>query len=271
MSDLDGTLLNSDAKISDFSLKTLNTLMEEGISFTLATSRSMASAKGIIDGLRLKLPAVMMNGVFITNIAACEYLRINYFERPVAQKVIDAFLNSGRPPFVYRFDGGGINVQYIATTSEYEASFVEERVNKYKSFVKVKDFTVDDKIIYINGLDKPQNLDPVAAKLFEIDGISFAYYPDSYSDGFYFMEVFSSGAGKWNGVEFLKHTYGFDRVVAFGDNLNDLEMLQNSDVAVVVENGHPKVLEIADIVIPSNDSDGVCKFLLEYANGEIAL
>lgn len=157
-------------------------------------------------------------------------------------------------------------MQYIDTNSEYEAAFVKERVNKYRSFVMVKDFTVDDKIVYINSLDKPQRLDPVAAALAEIEGVSYAYYPDSYSDGFYFIEVFSSTAGKWNGVKYLKNTYGYDRVVAFGDNLNDLEMLKNADVAAVVENAHPKVLQIADVVIPSNDSDGVCKYILEYVN-----
>lgn len=263
VSDLDGTLLNSDAMISGFTLNNLNGLIEKGVQFALATSRSMSSAKGIIDGLKLKLPSIMMNGVFVVDTNSNQPQKINYIQPTAAQKVIDAFVQIGRPPFVYTYDGG-IDVQYITTTSEYESVFVQERVNKYQSFVKVSDFTVNDKIIYINSLDKAHNLDPVVSYLDKIDGISYAYYPDSYSDGFYFIEVFAQNAGKWNGIEYLKQTYGFDRVVAFGDNLNDLEMLQNADVAAVVKNGHPKALEIADVIIDSNDSDGVCKYILEH-------
>ena len=64
--------------------------------------------------------------------------------------------------------------------------------------------------------------------------------------------------------------YGFDRVVAFGDNGNDVEMLKNADLAVVVGNALPPALEVADIVIDTNDNDGVAKYLLElYRKGEL--
>lgn len=98
VSDLDGTLLNSDAKISDFTLGNLNKLIEKGLPFALATSRSTASAKTIIDGLRLGLPSVMMNGVFVTDIATGEHKRINFFEQSAAQRVIDEFLIAGARP-----------------------------------------------------------------------------------------------------------------------------------------------------------------------------
>ena len=50
-------------------------------------------------------------------------------------------------------------------------------------------------------------------------------------------------------------------MVAFGDNLNDLPMLRQADVACVVRNGAPGALQAADIVLPSNDEDGVAAYL----------
>lgn len=59
----------------------------------------------------------------------------------------------------------------------------------------------------------------------------------------------------------MKEKTGADRVVAFGDNLNDIPMLQAADVAVAVENALPEVKEIADIVIGPNTDDAVAEFI----------
>ncbi len=60
----------------------------------------------------------------------------------------------------------------------------------------------------------------------------------------------------------MKEKTGADRVVAFGDNLNDIPMLQAADVAVAVENARlPEVKEIADIVIGPNTDDAVAEFI----------
>lgn len=51
ISDLDGTLLNSQGKISDYSIKTINNLINEGMIFTYATARSLVSASPVTRGL----------------------------------------------------------------------------------------------------------------------------------------------------------------------------------------------------------------------------
>ena len=50
--------------------------------------------------------------------------------------------------------------------------------------------------------------------------------------------------------------------MAFGDNGNDVEMLKNADLAVAVGNAQPIAKSSADIIIGSNDEDGVAQFLL---------
>ena len=56
---------------------------------------------------------------------------------------------------------------------------------------------------------------------------------------------------------------GADRIVAFGDNVNDLPMMREADLAVAVENALPEVKEAADIVIGPNTDDSVALFIAE--------
>ncbi|NLO49116.1 MAG: HAD hydrolase family protein [Clostridiales bacterium] len=65
VSDLDGTLLNSAGKLSDYSVNTINTLLDEGILFTVATARSITIALSAVGNLNLTLPIIVYNGGFI--------------------------------------------------------------------------------------------------------------------------------------------------------------------------------------------------------------
>ena len=57
--------------------------------------------------------------------------------------------------------------------------------------------------------------------------------------------------------------YDIDEIVAFGDNVNDVEMLELADRCYVPENGLPQIREMADIVIEKNDTDSVARFIAE--------
>jgi len=64
---------------------------------------------------------------------------------------------------------------------------------------------------------------------------------------------------------YLWETYGFERIVDFGDNLNDLPMFAACDVKVAVENANPDVKAAADYICGANNNDGVVKWLEENA------
>lgn len=75
---------------------------------------------------------------------------------------------------------------------------------------------------------------------------------------------FANGhAVKWNAVKAAEEYYSIstDAIVAFGDDINDLEMLQNCGLGVAVANAVDEVKAIADDICGTNDSDGVAKWL----------
>lgn len=261
VSDLDGTLLNSEGHLSQKSADTINFLIEKGLNFTIATARSASSAKLLLEKLSLKIPAVMMNGVFLTDIKTKEHKYVCPMIKPTAEKIIKAFQNGGRPPFVYSFNDGNIECEYTVLKTDYEREFAKIRKQLYYRFDKVENYNIGENTVYINGMDDKEMIEAVVAGLEGIEGIKYSKYLDTYSGNKYFLEVYSEKAGKWNTIKKLKEMYGFERVIAFGDNGNDVEMFKNADVAIAVGNAQPVAKACADIIIDSNDNDAVARFL----------
>ena len=110
-------------------------------------------------------------------------------------------------------------------------------------------------------MDDKEIIDAVIAGLSGIEGIKYSNYLDTYSGNKYFLEVYSEKAGKWNTIKKLKEMYGFERVVVFGDNGNDVEMFKNADLAIAVGNAQPVAKEFAQKIIETNDEDAVARFL----------
>lgn len=268
ITDLDGTLLNPQAKLSDFTVQTVNRLVEQGMHITLATARSISSAAPVIAPLKLKVPAVMMNGVCLTNTATRRHEFVAYLPDQVAEQVVGAFLSCNRPPFLYTLDGADFDVHYTHLCNDIDAAFVAERQGRYRSFGPAPSYTPRGKCVQLNSLDTAAVLDPVVEKLKKISGVNFVYYHDTYHEGQMFLEVFSAEAGKWNGICRLAKLYGFDRIVAFGDNGNDIEMLQKATLGVAVGNALPAVKAIAKKIVAPNTEDGVAKELLRIFQSE---
>lgn len=70
-------------------------------------------------------------------------------------------------------------------------------------------------------------------------------------------------ASKANAVRQLKQMFQCDRVVAFGDGVNDLDMFRMADECYAMENAVPELKSIATGVISSNNEDGVARWLRE--------
>ena len=79
LSDLDGTLLRSDERVSEYSSGIINGFVQEGGCFSYATARSIVTASKVTVGLNLSIPVVYHNGVFIMDSTTHEVIRSNFF------------------------------------------------------------------------------------------------------------------------------------------------------------------------------------------------
>ena len=148
--------------------------------------------------------------------------------------------------------------------NEVERNFFNARKDQdYKSFRQVDNIRANesDRIIYFTMVDEYERLKPIYEEIKKLPKAKPTLYSDNYSD-LYFLEVFSADATKASGVLKLKEMLKADKVIAFGDNLNDIDMLRVSDVGVAVGDCVEAVKEYADIIIGKSYEDGVAEYLL---------
>ena len=270
ISDLDGTLLDRNARLSERSAAVIGELIDKGLLFTIATARSLSSLE-ILKKLDIRLPCVQLNGVLTYDFSIGEYTDCIPILPEDARSVIGVLRKHDRMSFVYKADPQyGIHVEFERLTNDVEREFFEVRKDKdYKSFEQIGEITVsdNDKVIYFTMVDRREKLLPIHEELETIDGIRSTLYSDNYSD-MYFLEVFSSRATKAAGMKKIKEKLGADRVVAFGDNLNDREMLKCADLGIAVGDAVDQTKQAADLVIGNSYEDGVAMYLAKVFNGD---
>ena len=103
VSDLDGTLLNSNTALTDTTIETINALVEEGMEFTFATARSITSASLVSRGLHLRIPLIVYNGVYLLDPDSHDILYSHSFTRQDAQDILNYLLRHDMIPFVYSY------------------------------------------------------------------------------------------------------------------------------------------------------------------------
>ena len=77
VSDLDGTLLQSDGTLSDYSREKLTELLESGVHFTVASARAWGEIVPVLGDLPLTLPIIAINGAYLTDYKTGKHLVIN--------------------------------------------------------------------------------------------------------------------------------------------------------------------------------------------------
>lgn len=266
ISDLDGTLLDADKKITDETSEILNQMIENGIYFTFATARTSASALKITSNLHINVPCILMNGVSIYDIHQQKYLKNEYLTEEKSAEIsylLDSYRQDG---FMYKISEDKLSCEYTNLSNPHLQEFHDIRVNRYdKPFAKIDNFSIacNDEVVYFTLLDCFENLDKIREGIENIKGLKYEFYPDIYGENLWYLEIFSDKASKYHGVEFLRRKFGFDEVVAFGDNLNDLPMFNAADIRIAVQNANAKVISAADEIAASNSENGVAKWIFK--------
>lgn len=264
ISDLDGTLLNAEAEISDYTAEALNSLIEKGMNFSVATARTNATVVRMLENVNLTIPVILMNGVATYDIKNRTYVNIESISTKGKEILFDTVRNYIGSGFAYSIDNDELSTFYENTDSPNAIEFIREREEKYgKKFTKVESFNdcIDKNIVYFSIDDKKEKLEKAYGVLCSCPELHVEFYRDIYNTDHWYMEVCSATASKKNALIKLKASSGFDRVVSFGDNLNDLPMFEVSDEAYAVENAKDEVKQKATAVIGRNTEDGVVKFL----------
>ena len=265
LTDMDGTLLNNDGKVSQKSKEIINSLTDKGLLFSVATARSIFSSKELLDGVNITAPAVLQSGVMIYDFKNDKTVKCFSLNKDRFEKIISAFERHNKSPFAFFFN---------EQTENYEILFTDLKLKEHKNFYetrrkmqglnirKAEKYGIPDGYspIFISLCDRFEDLTLIKEEIDLIDGVGCSFYKDTYTP-LWFLEVFSKEASKANGLLLVKELVKADKTVAFGDNLNDLPLFSVADLRCAVENAVSELKAVADTVIKSNEENGVAEYL----------
>ena len=268
VSDLDGTLLRSDQKTSAFTNRVINTLVERGVCFSYATARSIHTAKKATAGMEAAFPLIVYNGAFIVDNQTAKILYSCFFQQAEAAEILQALLEKDVQPIVYTFHGDKEQMRYIREKMHPEGrAFMDTRKgDKRDTPVQDEKELGKGNVFYFTCIDEAEKLAPLHERFRE--KYRCVYARDIYSDA-QWLEIMPKDASKANAIRQLKGLLGCDKVVSFGDGVNDMDMFLISDECYAVENGMPELKNLATAVISGNDADGVAHFLADRMGVEV--
>lgn len=266
-SDVDGTILPRGGEISERTRAAVRLCGEQGVPFVIASGRWYVSAKEIADRLELRDGyMIIANGGAVVDMVGKPLMEW-VMSRDVARKAYeiirryDVMANSFVRNAVYRVNTAALK-RPVHGLGDYLGG-AYHMVNDDRSLFESRGLTFPYKLEAYG--DDPAVLAKLRAELVEA-GFSVS---SAYADN---LEVMSAGCGKGAAVQWLASRLGIAReaCMAFGDNLNDLSMLDAVGWPVAVENAVPELRAIARIIAPECAQDGVAQTIERALKGEIA-
>ena len=289
VSDLDGTLLNSDALLNKDVPKRLNALIEQGLCFTVATARTYATVNSIMKDVNLTCPMILMNGVMIYDPVKKSCIHAEIIERDSVEYILKGRKKFGVTGFAYALSpeiseecskseevsaidnigeasrsGRKMATYYEKIATQHMEKFYTERRDLYhKPFSKVEkleDISGED-IIYFSICYEEEVLRPFYEYLKKDERLNLNFYKDVYGDGLWYLEISHKNASKYYGIQKLRKLLHPAAITGMGDNLNDIPLFEACDCSCAVGNAHKEVKERADYILDTNLNAGVVKFL----------
>ena len=262
VTDLDGTLMRGDKSVSERSISIINKLIEEGMNFTVASARSVSSLQHIVKPLDISIPLVVRNGTALAAPGTLEIMEKAVFTKEEVSSIREILTDLPVYGFTSIWHGGEMEKVFCAGEHSLGIKKYLEEHEGEKGLKIVSD--IDElwagDVGYITMIDDRDVLRPVYEKVKDSSGWEAVFQQDSYDEE-YWLEICPENSTKAKAIVRLKEKLGLDKIVVFGDSVNDIPMFQVADEAYAVENALPELKKYATAVIGSNEEDGVAEYL----------
>jgi Cof subfamily protein (haloacid dehalogenase superfamily) len=254
--DLDRTLIGEDGVLRPRTKAAIAAMRAAGIHVVLVTGRMFQSIRPYALEAGIDDPVVCYQGAVVAEPVSGRWLRHEPIPLELAREAIAALSDEGFGMNCYV--GDELYVAEVTTEARRYADFQHLELHPVGNLLRWLP-EAPTKLVVIND---PEVLDQLKQRLLaRFDGR--LYISKSLPD---FLELASPDVTKAAGLEFLSERLGFERerTIAFGDGENDIELVDWAAFGVAVANAHERVREIADLVCPSVDEEGVAQVLEAY-------
>ncbi|WP_257786632.1 Cof-type HAD-IIB family hydrolase [Paenibacillus crassostreae] len=234
--DMDGTLLNHEEKISTETMKWIKIAMEKGVHVCLSTGRSFASALPYAEQLGLDGPMVTVNGSEIWS-APYQLHQRSLFDVQRMKAMYEIAIEMDTWFWAY-------SVDHVYNKEHWLTTPMEET-----EWLKFGYYTEDDHI-----------RQHILTKLLEWGDLEIT------NSSPFNIEINPLGVNKATGISEVCKLLQIEmcEVIAVGDSLNDLAVIQQCGLGVAMGNAQQHVKEQADVVVASNNDDGIVEVIRTY-------
>lgn len=264
VTDIDGTLLDNDKKITPATRQGIYDLMGKGVKFVIATGRAYPAAKWPYIDLGISGPLITCNGALIKDTGTDEII----YERPLsydlAKQVSD--ICARYDVYFHFYTENAIHAEKydfiikhfaeLSKTLPQEKKVATEVIDDYKTFLD-KGMTLYKIGIFCD--DTPSSRE-MMTEITALEGI------DCYKSLANSFDVMAKGVNKGDAIAHLNDYYKITReeTISAGDNENDVDMLKYAGLGVAMSNAVETAKLAADYITVSNEEEGLLKVIQKF-------
>lgn len=254
--DLDGTLVEyGSEQVTPATLEAIKMLRDNGIRVVIATGRSWRQTKVIADQLKVQAPVIIQSGAIILDPVTGRIIKIAPLRPEIDRKISGLIKNMGVDEFCLLETGA----YYTDKVNTSGGKWLLE--NGEDCRIGVPDLA-NRKVVKRLLIGSEAELRSLSKKIEEFKPApnTILWPPDHLTED-WFLEIFDPLASKGQALAWLAGYLEVDceRIIAFGDGFNDLDLLQTAGYGVAMQGSPEELINQADLVIPGAAEEGIAR------------
>ncbi len=274
--DLDGTLLCSQGAVSEQNLHALDEVRAHGVEVVVATGRSFAECKHILDEIQHDGVCITAGGSQLTDRDGNGISR-DTVDSTVVTEVTERVLASGHRSLLLK-DATVCDAQYVlvgdATLHDASTWWFESLGISTVEVSSIEEDPWHEHTLRVGAVANEQDLLPIVEHLTcSLDGRAKLQHwsavtcSEATGSSTHLLEVFGNQVNKWTMLErHLGDDLEREKIVAIGDGLNDIELLREVGLAIVMGNANEDVQQHANVLAGHHDTNGfahaMCRWII---------
>lgn len=253
--DLDGTLLNINSRCTRNTKKYLSKLKDAGYIIVINTGRVLKSAIDITDGAEFANYIIASAGALIYDMDNKKIIYKKSISKIDTKRIID----------IYNKDIDYINLCDLYYHNRYMGNnsiniWSDKQINNINNFL-----SNSDDIYHITVKLKDNSLVNKYYNKLKNDSLNIIVMQDSFTNRKW-LEIFNKDVSKYKVISILSkiNHISNENIIAFGDGLNDIDMISMCGVGVAMFNALKEVKDVSNYITLSHNEDGVIYFLKKY-------
>lgn len=257
ITDLDGTLLTDDKKISKENLEAINYFIDNGGRFSVATGRVIEATEIYLSNININLPIIVYNGGVI----------YDYNNKKI---LIEKFVNEKQKRIIHKIkeDNNNIGIEIYSNRKLYvynDTGFSKRYATEMLDII----YEVDEDIFLMDWhkillVGKSEIIDEIEKDFYN------KYKLQGTRSGKTSFELLPVNESKGQALKNIITMCDLDpdKVICIGDNMNDLELLQEAAISFCPENGSERLKKYTNYIAPSNE-EHVIKHIVAWIESKI--